>query len=136
MLSLKVTLPSRQCIKVKQMEPTAKWIKCSFNLHYLRAGVTLGGSRRGARFLNENEAENNQSAPPRHREQTGRSELPPALFKERIQLKTNQEQKAASAISRPYVCAVVIYTSETLSHSGTGREGDRQQAGPAKCNWT
>lgn len=47
-LSLKVASSSRKCIKVKQMEPTAKWIKCSFNLHYLSAGVTLEGSRCGA----------------------------------------------------------------------------------------
>lgn len=63
-----------------------------------------------------------QSAPPRLREQAGRPELPPALVKEHIQLKTNHGQKAASGIKRTHLCAAVSYTSEALSRSPTGVE--------------
>lgn len=90
-------------------------------------------------FLNENQAEKNQCAAAvwsHDTEQTGRPELPLALFKEHVQLKTNCGQKAASGVNRARFCAAVSYPSETQSHLGTGREGERQQAGQAKCNWT
>lgn len=57
----------------------------------------------------------------------GGSELPPELFKEHIQLKTNQGQKAASGITRTHVCAAVSSTTPpTPIHQLGGTEEARR----------